>query len=445
MTATESSPDEPEPLKEPLHELLLGRPRSPSEMAPRPCAQSAQVDSGFEEIAATARHCLRKAEAARWAAERQRRIREGCGWTDEDSPADPAMIEWAERLTDAFYWANAQSFPRSPCIAVLDHVGGCFETVAAGLHFANSEPHRHGGLERALKLLAEAQSALRRSLNHLHAPDDPDQLAVYEWLRSTAARNRVFLKRFMRADDLADPAGWPNLLARIETAAGRLPETERQRALLDELRCGLNALTERGQSSVLDWQPVIQCVEEILSAGLPPSNRELRDLLLPFLDDLPVQSDLPRGFQLVARELDRYLAMRQATAGPAQRAAPSDEVQAASRLLAGRSLALIGGIRRPQAQKLLIVTLGLKDLIWIETREHQSFKRFEPTIARGDVALVLLAIRWASHGFADVKQFCDQYAKPLVRLPGGYSPNQVAAQVLSQAGDHLGAAGSTSS
>ena len=49
----------------------------------------------------------------------------------------------------------------------------------------------------------------------------------------------------------------------------------------------------------------------------------------------------------------------------------------------------------------------------------------------------LLAIRWSSHGFGEVKDFCDRYGKPLVRLPGGYNPNQVAHQILTQIGDRL--------
>ena len=87
---------------------------------------------------------------------------------------------------------------------------------------------------------------------------------------------------------------------------------------------------------------------------------------------------------------------------------------------------------------MLRTALGLEDLIWIETKEHQSIRGFEAAIARPDVALVLLAIRWSSHAFGDVKQFCDRHGKPLVRLPGGYSPNQVAAQILAQCGERLG-------
>ena len=108
-------------------------------------------------------------------------------------------------------------------------------------------------------------------------------------------------------------------------------------------------------------------------------------------------------------------------------------------MLEGRSIVLIGGSRRREAQESLIRVLDLKDLVWIETREHQSIDSFEPVVARPDVALVLLAIRWSSHAFGDVKQFCDRYGKPLVRLPGGYSPNQVVAQILSQCSEQLGA------
>ena len=106
-------------------------------------------------------------------------------------------------------------------------------------------------------------------------------------------------------------------------------------------------------------------------------------------------------------------------------------------MLGGRSVVLIGGIRRREAQESLRRALGLSELIWIETKEHQSVDSFEPLIARADVAVVLLAIRWSSHAFGDVRQFCDRHGKPLVRLPGGYSPNQVAAQILAQCSGKL--------
>jgi hypothetical protein len=75
---------------------------------------------------------------------------------------------------------------------------------------------------------------------------------------------------------------------------------------------------------------------------------------------------------------------------------------------------------------------------WQSTRAHESHYNFESAIARPDVALVLLAIRFSSHAFGDVSAFCEKYGKPLVRLPGGYNPNQVAAMIRLQAGKRIG-------
>src|SRR4051812_12840890 len=91
-------PERPEPgrANEPLHELTLGRPRTPTDPPkPRRETQPTSDDEGMEALAA---HCRAKAEAARWAAEHQRRLRERDEHPDEDAPTGPAMRQWAERL-----------------------------------------------------------------------------------------------------------------------------------------------------------------------------------------------------------------------------------------------------------------------------------------------------------------------------------------------------------
>jgi hypothetical protein len=291
-------------------------------------------------------------------------------------------------------------------------------------------------VERALPLLAEAQSMLRRALQRLHAPDDPDQLAVYGIVREAAARHRIYVRRHMRADDLADPSGWPNLLSRIEAVSAGGHPSRQHKERLDRIRERLEP-NRQGAGTDEDWRAIVQDVDEAVADGLPPSNRELRDLLLPAIDDLPDRDDLPQGFRLVLREIDRYLATRTPPPKAAPGYTPPAEVKEAVRLLEGRSVVLIGGLRRQEAQASLKKALGLKDLVWIETKEHQSIESFEPVIAREDVALVLLAIRWSSHAFGDVRQYCVQHDKPLVRLPGGYGAHQVAVQVLAQASESL--------
>jgi hypothetical protein len=255
-------------------------------------------------------------------------------------------------------------------------------------------------------------------------------------VRETAARHRVFLKRLLRADDLADPQAWPGLLARIEAQSGGGPGSQRHERLLNHLRFQVRSLGEGGDAGE-SWRPVIEAMEEVFAEGVPPSSREVRELLLSHLDDLPEGADLPPGFRRVLGEIDRYLATRPTAAAPAASQEPTAEVREAARWLSGRGAVLIGGLRRPQAQQALRDALGLGELVWIGTRQHQSVRGFEAAVARPEVAVVLLAIRWSSHAFGDVKQSCDRHGKPLVRLPGGYNPAQVASQVLAQCCEQL--------
>ena len=109
-------------------------------------------------------------------------------------------------------------------------------------------------------------------------------------------------------------------------------------------------------------------------------------------------------------------------------------------MLRGREVVLIGGQARPVHKAALMRAFGLTDVRWLATPEHTSFTYFEPDIAREEVALVLLAIRWSNHDYDNVRGYCEAYDKPLIRLPGGYNANQVAHHILAQAGDRLRAA-----
>jgi hypothetical protein len=117
-------------------------------------------------------------------------------------------------------------------------------------------------------------------------------------------------------------------------------------------------------------------------------------------------------------------------------AAPIAEVLQVRSLLRDQTVVLIGGERRQAAANALCTAFELRELIWIEGHD-QTYTDFEPQDARGEVAVVLLAIRWSRHGFGEVKEFCDRYNKPFVRLLGGYNPNQVAHTILNQIGQRL--------
>ena len=116
---------------------------------------------------------------------------------------------------------------------------------------------------------------------------------------------------------------------------------------------------------------------------------------------------------------------------------PHPDVLETARLLKGRSLVLVGGDRRESAEQALIDSLGLKGVHWVSTQDQDGLGSLESAVGQPDVALVLLAIRWSSHSYGNVKSICEKHQKPLVRLPGGFSVNQVASQVMAQTGGRL--------
>jgi hypothetical protein len=439
LQATAAAPPaEPtDPAKEPLRPLTLGQGRPESSNRPHAPDTSSRAAAPDDDLSDLVTRCRLKADAARLAAERQREIREGTDQAGIDDPSDPELLSWADRFTDAFYWWSASDESRAAGLTRLDDLGGCYEAVASAIALVAEGGGGRKNVDRALSIVAEAQSALRQAHQALGTTDDPDQVAVYEWVRETAARQRIFVRRHLRADDLADSTTWPDLLARIDALTEADSRSRQTPARLEQVRDQQTRIRD-GQGTDDDWKAIITAIDELVGEGVPPSHREIRQFLLPIVDEVTGVDDLPRGFQLVLREVDRFLATRPSLPRTEFGQGLSDEVAQAALLLKGRSVVLIGGVRRPEAQRLLKSALGIEELIWISTREHQSIKPFEPTVARPDVALVLLAIRWSSHAFGDVKQFCDRHGKLLVRLPGGYSPNQVAAQILAQCSMKLG-------
>src|SRR5206468_3908086 len=109
--------------------------------------------------------------------------------------------------------------------------------------------------------------------------------------------------------DLADPSEWPSLLARIEHARSSGRKSPRVVAELDRVR-GHQAEIREGRGTEGNWTAIIEALDGLVAVGLPPSHREIRDLLLPIIDRLPDDEELPHGFRLILREIDRYLATR---------------------------------------------------------------------------------------------------------------------------------------
>ena len=430
------------PLPKPRPALTLGQPQPHEAATVSPVISwTTPSDAEFPVIEA---RCHLKAEGCRWAATRRRLLTEGAHYGTEIDPVDREIIARAKATPDCFLWMCNKEAPQPDDTSLYEVLAGCFENLADALSVVKQvldEPGLHENLfEAALDLLAEAQSAVRAAILELHGRPDFDQLRVFNWLKDTATANQIFIRRHMRMDDPADPREWSGLAARIGELDGKLQEAQQKnkirRKLIGKVRYRASVIAKNPHRSQEEWEALISNVEELLSSGLPPSNRELRDAILPVIDTLP-EMEYPKGFGLVMREIDRYIALTPAPVTSISTQEQSPDVQEVAKLLKGKSMVLIGGDRRAGAHDAIVEAFGLKELIWIETRDHQPIAGFEHSIARPEVALALLAIRWSSHSFGDTKQFCDKHGKPLVRLPTGYNPGQIASQILSQCSERL--------
>ncbi len=420
----------------------------PARHEPLPSVPGVEVPVGWARRVGTSNaglplienRCRLKAEGARWAATRQRRINEGADYYLEIEPADRDIIARAKALEDCFLWMNHPSAPTPHDLKLWEDVAGCFDAVATVISLLRQlvvDVEKSRGLfEQALDLAAEAQSALRMAVEVVDAKPDNDQENLFNWLRHTAAEHQIFIRRFMRLDDPANPTAWNELQDRIsdlDVQVEAIRKWEKQRGnLLGKGKYHARRIRE-GNGSEDDWKKVVGAVESLINDGIPPSNTDIREMFVPIVDDMPDDLEVPPGFQRVLGEIDRYLA----TQVPPSAEVPkevSEEVQQVATLLENKAILIIGGERRPHAYEAIKSAFRLKELIWIATREHESVDQFEPYVARPEVTTVLLAIRWSSHSYGEVRDFCEKHGKRFVRLPGGYNPNQVAHQILHQRG-----------
>ena len=434
------SPEIREGMRAAAQSMTSAGPVQPSVSAPGP-GRPEVTDSDLPLIEA---RCKLKAEGARWAAKRRLLHAGGADPQTDIAPLDREIIERA-REQDCFLWMNSRDFPVPSDLSLVENLVGCFDTTADAIALVRllqaDSGRKDVEFEQALNLVAEAQSALRVAVSGVHDRQDKDQLCTYQWLLGTCRRDDVYIERHMRINDEADPKEWPSLGDRIQALDAQVRDRQQRRkqheSALKRARYHAKRLLNGDTTDTShDWQVLVETVAAMVESGTPPSSIDLRDLLLPVVEEVP-DMGLPPSFRVVMREIDHFIAERPSPQTEEQGIEATAEVKQVAKWLTGKVLVLIGGVPRPPAREALKRAFDLKEVDWVETQEHDSVSRFEPHVARPDAAVVLLAIRWTSHSFANVREFCDSHDKPLVRLPGGYNPNQVADQIAKQCGERL--------
>jgi hypothetical protein len=399
-----------------------------------------------------ARRCRIKAAGCRWAVERRRLLAASDDDPDAVTARDRDLFAQAKTFVDCYLWMMDPHGPSLPDDAHLETLAGCYDTAADAAELvllvdAAAEPAGDAAQD-ALRLLAETLSALRFGLSKVDRNlEDHDQRELFLWLRDQTARRHVYVARHMRLDDPADPEKW---LSRVEDVARVRQSLEKRRQSEDERRKLLNraryhAKKARDAMSPADaednWKRLAGAVEQIVGGGVPPSDREIRELLLPLLDDLP-ELDFGPNMRAVLDEADRYLERLEQEQEREQDTASrklSATVEAARQLLAGRVAVLVGGYPREPQRRKLEEALGLAELRWVSVLHHQSLDdELLSQCRRAETSVFLAMTRFRSHQFGpQTRSWCKQFAKVYVELPGGYGVEQVAHQVMEQASGQL--------
>lgn len=358
VLAITNQPDEPVPppvedsilpvaVKEPISQVGGEQPV----VAPSFSSKSGRVAEPFNLASMKDRFIL-KAEATRWAAERPRLIAEGADLNLEIRPQDEELIRRAQEQ-GSYLWMLAPKAQRNATPDQFTLIAAWYENLAQALGLlaqVNQESGwRADEITDLLELAAESQSALRVAVGECGFRDE-DQQAAFDWLKGVADEHRILIRAGMKWDSPTDPSERAALADRIEEVRRRFEDrrakARKRKKLLAKVRHKASVLDEDTGESPETWGELMAVVDELVQAGLPPSDKQLREALLPVLDRLPTDIDLPPGFRLAVREIEKFKQSRpveEPPTGGTQRSAVAED---ARKLLAGRSAVLIGGEAR---------------------------------------------------------------------------------------------------
>lgn len=385
--------------------------------------------------------CLLKAEGCRAAIDR--RAATGTATEQEQVRRIGALITQGKQLDNCYLWMVNRAKPQADD-QTLQMIAATYENLASAAQCCERVPaeSRADRRTRVLLLLAEAQSALRVGLTHtwLSMPDK-DQDDAFRYLDNSTTYEQVFIARHMKLSDPADPAAWQDLRDRIAAFTKELDQDEElskaTRATVNRVRHHAKAIAaDPGADHSHDWGKIDAALVALSAAGRG-RDPEVMNLLRP------VAGIAPRGEQYPA--LERVLG----NMAPEPEAV-EEEGNAADRysadvarvrgMLRGARVVIIGGERREDAVVRIREAFELSELEWVMLPEHGSTAPAEAPIRRTDTRLVLLLIRLAGHLHTEeVSLYCERHGKPLIRLPAGYNPERIAAEILQQASGKLAA------
>jgi len=236
-----------------------------------------------------------KAEACRWALERQLLIDRGADRDEEIRPVDARFLEQARELRGCWLWMF-DPYARAPEPQAIERLALCYEALTLAIEIV--EELGGAGEEDPITLrdmyylLAESQSMLWAALRDAGVDRDQDQTDAFIWLREKTREHRVFVERHMRREDPADPSKGADLMGRLEEFHEKwrasLSEDRLKEIGLRRLAYHVHRISENhSDEPTHDWERLSEIIEELSEHGVDPQDASVAELLAPLPDDVP--------------------------------------------------------------------------------------------------------------------------------------------------------------
>jgi hypothetical protein len=399
-----------------------------------------------------ARRYLLKARACRRITEIQ---------LDPEAPAGP--IELRELLAlsaGAKLWMHGTSHHAASAAEWLE-TADAFDLIGRIVTAASEsgDPATGPSGPAWLQLMASSQCVLRNVLSRNHRMTDEDQVFLHGYLKAATFEHQ-YLLRHLRLKDILTAAEVPKLdavLAGLVASTGpkqrpaASPVKERAKRLQYHARRLAGTAFEQDASERAHHVDVIaDAIRALEAEGVAPTDA----LFAPLIQLDPSQWEGCEHGAVIAdlwrRRLEQLEAVEDSSeedptesseVSPDAPSRQTPEMNRIRKLLEGRTLLLIGGDPQPRRIQAYLKAFNLAGVEWPETRHYQSNERLITLIERADVAVVAVAIRWASHSRSELRQVVQRAGKPWVVLERGLNPAQFASALIEQCSEHPALAG----
>lgn len=360
------------------------------------------------------------------------------------------MVGVAKAMQYCLLWVFVPDHEQ-PDSKTLSLIAECYDAQADAVALIQRLSRLAGGVsseqfDRSLHLLAEACSALRVVLGYTWLnKDDQDQAEAHVWLRRVTDTHRVFIRRYMAADDPADPKDVAELRARIKAEANRLRKREEAEKKINngfgKVRYHAGLLIKcHPEDAPAHWVKISEAVEDLEAMGVPTTDLRITEAIAPAAATWSHQMD---GGDRMADVVARAVAFTNAAVNTRDPSGTksrewSDGVLEVRELLRGRRMVIIGGEPNVDSKKRIELAFELEEAEWLQLTEHGTGAPMQAPISRPETSIVLIIVKLVGHLHAEqARQYARDAGKPCVMLSGGYNPERIASDILQQASAQL--------